>query len=305
MSANGAVFEMSQRTIQELESVIAQGQRTFIEVGNALAEIQERRLYRQYGYDTFDDYCKDRWGWTRDMGYKYISAANVARNVESILQTPPSLTQAIQMASLPAEQQQEIAERVDFSKTTVRELRTIVQETQQRPVHISYNSGENEWYTPVEYIDAARHVLGCIDLDPASSELANQTVGATRFFSVKDDGLSQFWGGRVWMNPPYAADLVGKFIGKLLEHIVNGDVPEAIVLVNNATETNWFQSILAKASAVCFPKQRIRFVRPTGNPGSPLQGQAVLYLGKQVETFARTFSVFGVVVNGRSATGRY
>jgi len=33
--------------------------------------------------------------------------------------------------------------------------------------HVSYNSGENEWYTPPEFIASAREVLGTISLDPA------------------------------------------------------------------------------------------------------------------------------------------
>src|SRR5262245_13067731 len=39
-----------------------------------------------------------------------------------------------------------------------------------------------EWYTPPQYIAAARAVLGAIDLDPASSEIAQTTVQAGAFF---------------------------------------------------------------------------------------------------------------------------
>jgi hypothetical protein len=75
-------------------------------------------------------------------------------------------------------------------------------------------TGENEWYTPAKYIEMARKVLGEIDLDPASSLAANDTVKAKEWF---DDGLTKPWRGRVWMNPPYAQPLIGQFITKLVE----------------------------------------------------------------------------------------
>jgi hypothetical protein len=47
--------------------------------------------------------------------------------------------------------------------------------------HRALGTGENEWYTPKQYIEAARKVLGEIDLDPATSEKAQETIGAKCF----------------------------------------------------------------------------------------------------------------------------
>ncbi len=168
-------------------------------------------------------------------------------------------------------------------------------ETVVRP-HVAHNSGNNEWYTPPDFLAAARAVLGGFDLDPASSEIANRTVGAARIFTAEDDGLSQEWPvGRIWMNPPYAQPLIGDFSKRFAAEIRRGS--SGIVLVNNATETQWFQTLAQVATAICFPQGRIKFLDPQGNAsGAPLQGQAVIYAGPDAEAFCATFAAFGFVV---------
>lgn len=163
--------------------------------------------------------------------------------------------------------------------------------------HVSNNSGNNEWYTPAEYISAARAAMGGIDLDPATSETANRTVQAPAFYTAEDDGLSRTWHGRVWMNPPYAQPLVSQFADAVSDKFDAGEIEQACVLVNNATETAWFQRMVASASAVCFPRGRVRFLNPAGEPvGAPLQGQAVIYFGANVDDFSRAFMSFGPVL---------
>lgn len=166
----------------------------------------------------------------------------------------------------------------------------------ERKAHVAQNSGNNEWYSPPEIVEAARRVLGGFDIDPASSAIANERVKAARYFTYEDNGLIQAWPlGRIWMNPPYAQPLIGRFAERFAGEIARGST--GIVLVNNATETAWFQTIASVSSAICFTRQRIKFLTPEGKPGgAPLQGQAILYAGPDDAAFAAEFTAFGLVL---------
>jgi DNA N-6-adenine-methyltransferase (Dam)/Protein of unknown function (DUF3102) len=160
--------------------------------------------------------------------------------------------------------------------------------------HVANNSAENEWYTPPEFIEAARSVLGSIELDPASSTAAQKYVQAQRFHTLTDDGLSQEWRGNTFLNPPYERDLVGKFCEKLVNSIRCGNVQSAILLVNNATDTTWFHLVSTLAAAVCFVQGRISFFDESGQQrNKPLQGQMLLYFGSRSDEFINTFQQFG------------
>lgn len=159
--------------------------------------------------------------------------------------------------------------------------------------HVSEATGMPEWYTPPEFLDSVREVMGAIDLDPASSPVAQERVKAKKFFTQKQDGLRHKWSGRVFLNPPYSPELVGKFVRKLVSEYSDGKVEQYILLINNATETAWFQAVAQVSAAICFPKTRIRFLDEGGNPGAPLQGQAFLYGGENASQFTESFQQFG------------
>jgi len=160
--------------------------------------------------------------------------------------------------------------------------------------HVANNSGDNEWYTPKTYVEAARAVMGGIDTDPASHEEANKVVNAVEYFTTKDDGLKQEWLGRVWLNPPYEGKLIVRFMDKLAESVKSGDTTEATVLVNNATETRWFACLASLSACLCFPTGRIKFWHPR-KESVPLQGQCIAYIGENTEKFISEFHQFGIV----------
>lgn len=127
------------RTLKQLEAVIESGMQTFIEVGNALLEIRKNRLYRD-SFATFEDYCRERWGWRRDYADKQIRAAAVMRNLDvsapslhTIVCAPQNEAQARELAQLPPEQQREVAATIDFTKATAKDVQVAVKKYTARP----------------------------------------------------------------------------------------------------------------------------------------------------------------------------
>ena len=159
--------------------------------------------------------------------------------------------------------------------------------------HVGNNSGNSEWYTPQKYVEAVHEVMGFIDTDPCSCEAANEVVRAETFFTEEQDGLQQEWHGCVYVNPPYGDGTVEEFAVKLLLELDAGRATQAIFLVNNCTETKWFQTLVSHAAAVCFPCGRISFWSPDRASKTPLQGQAILYFGTNAKRFKRVFSGIG------------
>lgn len=157
----------------------------------------------------------------------------------------------------------------------------------------------DEWYTPPNIIALAREVMGGIDLDPASCLRANRIVRASSYYDKFTNGLEQVWPGSVWLNPPYSRGLIGKFVAKLLLELRAERTTEAICLVNNCTETEWFHALLLKADLVCLVKKRIKFYCVEGGElrqkGTPRCGQVVFYFGTHWDKFRDVFGNVGWV----------
>jgi hypothetical protein len=155
----------------------------------------------------------------------------------------------------------------------------------------------DEWYTPTEFIEAARTVLGEIDLDPASCPEAQQRVRALEFMTKEFDSLRPEvnWFGRVWLNPPYSTPLIKYFVAKLIDQYESGHVTEAIIITNNSSDTGWFHDLLSRYPA-CFTRGRAQFWRADSTTFGARQGQTLFYLGDDFDAFRFEFSKVGQVV---------
>lgn len=135
--------------------------------------------------------------------------------------------------------------------------------------HENPRSKSTIWLTPPQIIDA----LGgpdSFDLDPCAAP-APRPFPTARVMNSRDDGdgLLMEWHGRVWLNPPYDADIISRWMRRIAEH------DEGTALIFARTETAMFQrEVWQRASGLLFVAGRLTFHRPDGtratmNAGAP------------------------------------
>lgn len=170
-------------------------------------------------------------------------------------------------------------------------------------MQILHSSESNEWYTPEVFVEAARVLMGSIDLDPASCVEANEVVKATQIFTIEDDGLSQAWYGNVFLNPPYGyfndirgISSAGVWGNELIDRYLAGHVKSAILVVNASVGDDWWTGIM-KRLPFCLVNKRTSFRPPAAvkKKNRPSKGNCVFYLGCDTDGFKRVFQdEFGI-----------
>jgi hypothetical protein len=118
-----------------LESVIKAGLSNFIEVGNALLEIRDGKLYKSE-YSTFDAYCVKRWGMQRHYANRLIGAAETAADLVPTGTIPQSERQTRPLTKLetPEQQQEAWSAAVEASggQPTAKQVEAAVDEILER-----------------------------------------------------------------------------------------------------------------------------------------------------------------------------
>lgn len=151
-----------------------------------------------------------------------------------------------------------------------------------------FSSESVEWYTPTDVVNRVVRLFGEIDLDPCSNE-SEPNVPARQHYTKTDDGLTQEWPGRVYMNPPYGREILS-WTRKLVGEIIFGRTEEAIALVPARTDTDWFY--LFRDWPVCFIHGRLRFNNSEISAPFP---SAACYFGNRLDDFRDAFADMGDV----------
>ena len=122
------------------------------------------------------------------------------------------------------------------------------------------NSGQTEWHTPEWLVKRIRKFYGNrIDLDPATSQAANEKIKASNYF-IKDGEKQRWYEKRVFINPPYKD--VGVFSDKVLKSLTIETNQTILWLSNNNTETRAVNNLIRHCEACLFIRTRLRFEGP-------------------------------------------
>ena len=133
-----ALTTNEQAQLDDCEAVIERGLNSFVEVGQALIKVRDQRLYRS-DYDIFEDYCRNRWGFSGERARLLMRGAEV---VERLTETPTmvgvlptSERQARPLATLPSQDQsaawQRAVETAPDGKVTAAHVQRVVDEVRR------------------------------------------------------------------------------------------------------------------------------------------------------------------------------
>jgi len=140
--------ELSEDEERERRRLELRVERAFYEAGAALRELRDRRLYRST-HKTFEEYCRDRFGFSRRHPYRLIDAALVVDNLcpngtQGSLGTnwtqvlPTSERQVRDLISLEPELQRQVWQRaVEIAQGKVpsgKIVKGIVEQIQECPI---------------------------------------------------------------------------------------------------------------------------------------------------------------------------
>ncbi len=201
-----------------------------------------------------------------------------------------------------------LEEKKDFD-TLVRQLNVDLEvAATNRRKQIGEFDSNCEWYTPPQFIELARKVLGKIDLDPASNKVAQQWIKAEKYYTKENNGYAQKWSGNVWCNPPYGRDVnlaygdkkstpvTYYWLKKGIELYQKKEIKQIIFLVNR-TGATWYKDIVINFNGLCEVTKRIAFYDSQGNPSTGARYyNDFLYLGNNAYKFEDVFCEIGRVI---------
>ena len=315
---------VQQRTT-EIKALMKRAASDIIDIGQKLIEVKAR-----LGHGNFRPWLRIEFDWSQDTAQNFMNVASKFGNFPNLDGMAPSALYLLAAPSTPEDVRDGLIERAEQGEAiTYSATRDAIEQAQEarrydgfalvtppededeeplsdyeeqiaarytpamsQPMSILTSQGTIEWYTPPDIIERARALLGAIDLDPASSDVAQRWIQATTYYTA--ESAQRPWAGRVWLNPPF--DDTPAWVDRLDSEYIHGDVTAAVLLVNSAPGYIWWED-LWRRRPICMLRERLSFWTPEGKEGGQAKkGTTIAYYGDDVATFRRTFSAIGRVI---------
>lgn len=233
-----------------LEAIIERGLETFVEVGEALRKIRDRRLYRDH-HATFEDYCRERWGMSRRHANRTIEATDVAGVLGPMGPIPQTERQARELAPLKAAPEKMAAAWREASADGAPTAEK-VREAVGRRMDVHYSSKADDWATPQDLFGELDAEFG-FTLDVCALD---SSAKCAEYFTPADNGLRQDWGARTcWMNPPYG-EAIRAWVEKA--HCEAAAGATVVCLVPARVDTGWWWDF-CRWGEIRFLRGRLKF----------------------------------------------
>lgn len=295
------------------ERLIETGVGAYFNMGLALREIQEHKLYR-HEHSTFEEYLNARWGLKPSTAYRCIGAAITTRALIDGGETEPPRKESqvrplVGLDESDAREAWSAARDIAGGKRPtarqVAEAVSRVEESKRDPTRsYALSSQSVDWGTPTEVVAATRELFGGqITMDPASSKAFNERIGAVDWVGLPDNGLDIGWHGRVLCNPPYGTNEhresnTGIWLNKAIDEVLSGRADAVLFWAPSHIGKIWLSPVWEHL--VCIFNERQLHVRPDGTTGDrPTHGNLAVLVALNprdwFQPFRRAFDKFGPI----------
>ena len=164
------------------------------------------------------------------------------------------------------------------------------------------SKNSDNYYTPSALIEIERRVMGGVDLDPCSSELANKTVQANRIYTLENSMFRNSLACEsMHFNPPYSNP--APYVDRVVFEFEQGNIGQVCGVLNVDCSTRWFAEIKKIATAYCFLSERIQFDKANElqteitETGGNSRCQFYFYAGHNTTGFIKEFESLGLCLS--------
>lgn len=133
-------------------------QQNLYDMCSALKQMRDGKLYKELGYQNFEEYCDKETPFSRRQAYKYITIMETLPNDFVNSSSQIGVQKMYLLTALTDDQREEISKTVDLESTTVRELKAQIaalqsQNADTEKARLDAETRAQQWYDKAQDMD--------------------------------------------------------------------------------------------------------------------------------------------------------